>query len=59
MVAIKATARKLAVLYYRIMTESLDFVERGLISYQQKFKEQQIQRPQKQAKHFGLQLISP
>ena len=42
MVAIKATARKLAVLYYRIMSEGLDFVERGLISYQQKFKEQQI-----------------
>jgi hypothetical protein len=37
MVAIKATARKLVMLYYRIMTEGVDFVERGLITYQQKF----------------------
>jgi len=58
LVAIKATARKLAVLYYRVMTEGIDFVEQGLIAYQQKFKEQQIKRLQKQAKHLGLQLIT-
>lgn len=58
LVAIKATARKLAVLYYRIMTEGIEYVEQGLIAYQQKFKEQQIKRLQKQAKHLGLQLIT-
>ena len=56
--AIKATARKLAVLYYRVMIEGIDFVEKGLIAYQQNFKEQQIKRLQKQAKHLGLQLIT-
>jgi transposase len=58
-VAIKATARKIAVLYYNVMTKGIEFVEHGLILYQQKFKEQQIKRLQKQAKHFGLQLITP
>jgi transposase len=57
-VAIKATARKIAVLYYNVMTKGIEFVEQGLILYQQKFKEQQIKRLQKQAKHFGLQLIT-
>ena len=59
LVAIKATARKLAVLYYRVMTEGIDYVEQGLIAYQQKYKEQQIRRLQKQAKHLGLLLSTP
>lgn len=58
-VAIKATARKIAVLYYNTMTKGIEFVEQGLILYQQKFKEQQIKRLQKQAKYLGLQLITP
>jgi hypothetical protein len=58
-VAIKATARKIAVLYYNVMTKGIDYVEQGLIQYQQKFKEQQIKRLQKQAKYLGLQLITP
>ena len=49
-VAIKATARKIAVLYYNAMTKGIDYVEQGLILYQQKFKERQIKRLQKQAK---------
>ena len=57
-VAIKATARKIAVLYYKVMTKGTEFVEQGLIDYQQKFKEQQIKRLQKQAKHFGFELIT-
>ena len=56
-VAIKATARKIAVLYYNAMTKGIQYVEDGLILYQQKFKEQQNKRLHKQAKHFGLQLI--
>lgn len=56
--AIKATARKIAVLYYNVMTKGIDYVEQGLLSYQQKFKEQQIKRIQKQAKSLGLQLVT-
>ena len=57
LVANKATARKIAVLFYNVMTKGADYVEEGLISYQRKFKEQQIQRLQKQAKYLGLQLV--
>jgi transposase len=57
-VAIKATARKIAVLYYYIMTEGIEYVEQGLIAYQQNYKEQQIKRLKKQAGHLGFQLVS-
>ncbi len=55
-VALKATARKIAVLYYNLMTKGHDFVEQGIIKYQQRFKEQQLVRLHKQAKSFGFQL---
>ncbi len=55
-VALKATARKIAVLYYNLMTKGFDFVEQGINVYQQHFKEQQLLRLQKQAKTFGLRL---
>lgn len=54
--AIKATARKIAVLYYNVMTKGMEFFETGLINYQQKYKEQQIKRLHKQAKHLGFTL---
>lgn len=57
LVANKATARKIAVTYYNIMTKGYDYVEQGLIQYQKNFKEQQIKRLKKQAKYLGLQLI--
>ncbi len=57
-VAIKATARKIAVFYYYIMTEGIEYVEKGLIAYQQNYKEQQIKRLKKQAGHLGFQLVS-
>ena len=55
--ALKATARKLAVLYYRIMTKGLAFVEHGNEIYQEKFKAQQLRTLQKKAKSLGLQLV--
>lgn len=58
LVANKATARKIAVLYYNVMIKGIEYVEQGLIAYQQKFKEQQLMRLKKQAKHFGFQLIA-
>ena len=56
--ALKATARKIAVIYYRIMTKGLAFVEHGIEIYQQKFKEQQLRLLHKKAKSLGFQLIS-
>ena len=55
--ALKATARKIAVLYYRIMTKGLAFVEQGINLYQQKLKEQQLRLLHKKAKSLGLQLV--
>ena len=56
-IANKATARKIAVLFYNIMTKGIEFVEKGILAYQQKVKEQQLKRLQKQAKHFGFKLL--
>ena len=55
--ALKATARKIAVLYYRIMTKGLAFVEHGILLYQQKLKEQQLRFLQKKAHSLVLQLV--
>ena len=42
LIAIKATARKIAVLYYNVMTKGIDYVEKGILDYQQKVKEQKM-----------------
>ena len=55
--ALKATARKIAVLYYRIMTKGLAFVEQGIQLYQQKLKDQQLRFLRKKAHSLGLQLV--
>ena len=54
----KATARKLSVIYYNIMTKGIDFVEEGIMLYQQKIKEQRIKYLQKQARNFGF-ILTP
>lgn len=54
--AMKATARKLAVTYYNIMTKGVDYVEDGIAQYQQKVKEQRVKYLQKQAQYFGFSL---
>jgi transposase len=55
--ALKATARKIAVLYYRIMTKGIAFVEHGIELYQQKLIEQQKQYLLKKASSLGFKLI--
>ena len=55
--ALKATARKIAVLYYRIMTKGLAFVEKGIQLYQLKLKEQQLRSIRKKAASLGLLLV--
>lgn len=56
--AIKATARKLAVLYYRYMTQGIDYVEIGLSEYEKRYKEQALQALTRKAKYLGYQLVS-
>jgi transposase len=57
-VANKATARKLAVLYYRYMTKGMDYVEIGLAEYEKRYKEIVLKNLEKKAKSIGYQLIS-
>ena len=56
-IAIKATARKLAELYYNMFAKGMDYVEQGVKKYEEKLKEQQIMFLQKKAREMNLQLI--
>ena len=56
-VAIVATARKLAVLYYHAMRDGLDYVERGLERYEQLYRERQRRFLEKRAAELGLALM--
>lgn len=55
-VAIKAVARKLAELYYKLMTKGMDYVEKGIESYQQKLVETKRKNIKKMAKELGLSI---
>jgi len=56
-IATKATARKLAVLYWRLMVKGLDYTERGIKAYEEKMKLNQERWLSKTAKNLGYQLI--
>jgi transposase len=55
-IAATAIARKLAVLYYRLLTKGLNYVEQGIKSYEEKYRQQTIGYLQKTAAAFGLTL---
>ncbi len=55
--AMKATARKIATIYYRILTDGLDYVERGIERYQEKYTQQQIHLLKKRASTLGLRVV--
>lgn len=59
LVAIKAVARKLAVLYYKLFTKGLDYVEKGIKNYEQKLLKQKQKNLIKAAKNAGLQISVP
>lgn len=54
--AIKATARKIAVIFYNVMTKGIEFAEQGIKLYEQKIKERQLKYLHKQAKRFDFTL---
>jgi transposase len=56
-VAIKATARKIAVLYYRVMKYGIEYVEEGLKKYEMKYKDMLIKSLQKKALSLGMLLV--
>lgn len=51
--AIKAVARKLAVIFYKMMVEGVEFVKHSLEYYESKYKEQIINSLYRKAKHYG------
>lgn len=56
-IAIKATARKLAVLYWRLMVKGLYYTEKGIKDYEEKISMQREKWLTKTAKDMGYQLI--
>jgi transposase len=52
-VAMTAIARKLAALYYRLMTKGLAFVEEGVKRYEERYQKQQLHFLQKKAASLG------
>lgn len=55
-VAIKAVARKLAVLYYKLQTKGLKYVEKGIQEYEEKLVEQKQRNILKIARKLGYEL---
>ncbi len=56
-IAIKATARKLAELYYKIFAQGMDYVENGVLIYEQRIKQQQLKFLTKKANELNMQLV--
>ena len=54
LVGSKALGRKIAELYYRVMTKGLKFVEEGLEAAEKKYQEQAKQRLERLAKKMGF-----
>jgi transposase len=55
-IAIKATARKLAILYWRLMVKGLDYTEKGIKDYEARVNMQRERWLMKTAKDMGYQL---
>lgn len=55
-IAIKATARKLAIMYYNLLTKGVQFVETGVNNYQEQLKATEIKKLEKSAKKYGFVL---
>ena len=56
-VAVKAMARYLGVLVYRLMTKGQAWVDQGAALYEQRRKERELIMLQKKAREQGLQLV--
>lgn len=56
-VAIKATARKLAIIFYKMLKDKVDFNPLPIEEYNQCFKERKLKYINKQATNYGLKLV--
>lgn len=55
-VAIKAMARKLAALYWRVMVKGLDYAEKGIKQYEEQLMINKLKTVNKLAKELNLQV---
>lgn len=58
LVANKATARKIAVYYYNLMTKGFEFVDEGLKKYEERYYTQRINSLKRNANEMGMKLVS-
>lgn len=58
LVANKATARKIAVYYYNLMTKGFEFVEEGLNKYEERYNTQRMKALERKANEMGMKLVS-
>jgi transposase len=57
--AITAMARKLACLFYRLLTKGTPYIDKGAEFYEARYREQQIRSVLKRARQLGLQVVPP
>jgi transposase len=56
-VANTATARKLAIMYYNLMTHGKDYIDRGVEEYERQQNERRLRNLHRMAKKYGFQLL--
>ncbi|MDO9339710.1 MAG: IS110 family transposase, partial [Bacteroidales bacterium] len=56
-IAIKATARKISLIFYKMLKDKIEFDPLSIETYNQYFKERRIKSIEKQAHSLGLKLV--
>jgi len=57
--AITAMARKLACLFYRLLKQGQQYVDKGTEYYEQRYREQQVRFVIRRAKQLGIEVVAP
>jgi transposase len=57
MIAIKATARKLAAMFYNLMTKGIDYIEQGVKKYEEQYRAQMTRYLTKKAADLGYAIV--
>jgi len=55
--AVTATARKIAVIFYTLLSKGMEYVESGLQQYEEHYKERIMKSLQKRARDLGMMLV--
>jgi transposase len=56
-IAIKASARKLAIMYYNVMTKGMEYVEQGIEKYEKQVKQTELDKLNRWANRMGFKLL--